>query len=75
MLVYLGPQLKCCHHMCSDLSEENFHHIADHTLDRLLESLEELIDTRGDPSFEVDYSVRALCHPTASSFILSKRVY
>ncbi|VDB84494.1 unnamed protein product [Peniophora sp. CBMAI 1063] len=59
----------------SDLSEENYHRIADHTLDHLLESLEELIDSRGDSAFEVDYSsgVLTLDLGTHGKYVINKQ--
>ncbi|KZV77631.1 Frataxin [Peniophora sp. CONT] len=59
----------------SDLSEDDYHYIADQTLDRMLESLEELIDTRGDPSFEVDYSsgVLTLDLGTHGKYVINKQ--
>ena len=41
----------------SDLSMEDYHEYADVTMERLLDSLEELLDDIGDPEYEVDYSV------------------
>ena len=45
------------HH--SDLSVEKYHSFSDATMDTLLESLEELLDGLGNPSYEVEYHVRA----------------
>ncbi|KAI0034901.1 hypothetical protein K488DRAFT_83508 [Vararia minispora EC-137] len=40
----------------SDLPIGDYHAIADHTMEYLLERLEEVLDEVGDPSYEVDYS-------------------
>ena len=43
----------------SELSTESYHSFSDATMDTLLESLEELLDELGNPSYEVEYHVRA----------------
>jgi hypothetical protein len=45
------------HH--SDMSVEKYHSFSDATMETLLESLEELLDGLGNPSYEVEYHVRA----------------
>ena len=40
---------------------EEYHTLADETMDELVEALEELLDMEGDAGYEVDYHVRA--HP------------
>ncbi|KIM84568.1 hypothetical protein PILCRDRAFT_818146 [Piloderma croceum F 1598] len=45
-----APQLNV-----SDLSVEKYHSFSDATMDTLLESLEELLDGLGNPSYEVEY--------------------
>jgi len=39
----------------SELSTESYHSFSDATMDTLLESLEELLDELGNPSYEVEY--------------------
>ena len=41
----------------SDIPTEDYHAIADATMDSLLDSLEALVDAADDPSYEVEYSV------------------
>jgi len=53
------------HH--SDLSVEKYHSFSDATMDTLLESLEELLDGLGNPSYEVEYHVRALIDSSSVS--------
>ncbi|KAI5123579.1 hypothetical protein M0805_003397 [Coniferiporia weirii] len=40
----------------SDISMEKYHQLSDATMDILLESLENLIDSMGHPEYEVEYS-------------------
>jgi len=40
----------------SDLTMDMYHQISDATMEKLLESLETLLDTAGDPKCEVEYS-------------------
>lgn len=47
----------CCA-FSSHISVEEYHALADKVMDRLLESLEELVETCGDADQEVDYHVR-----------------
>lgn len=42
---------------------EEYHTLADKTMDGLMETLEELLDAEDDPGYEVDYHVRAYCPP------------
>ena len=41
----------------SDLSIERYHAFSDATMDRMLESIETILDDLGDPNYEVEYSV------------------
>jgi len=45
-----APQVKH-----SDLSNEDYHSYADATMERLLDSLEGLLDEAGNPEYEVEY--------------------
>ena len=45
-------------HLRSDLPIEQYHQYSDAPMDRLLESLEDLIDEVADPGYEVEYGVR-----------------
>lgn len=47
----------------SDLSIEKYHAYSDATMDRMLESIETLLDDLGDPNYEVEYSVRTTFAP------------
>ena len=44
----------------SRLSVEEYHNLSDTTMDSLLESLEELLDSIANPNFEVEYHVCSL---------------
>jgi frataxin len=48
----------------SHISLEKYHLLSDATMDALLESLENLLDVLGNPSYEVEYHVSAIsCSP------------
>ena len=49
----------------SELPVERYHALSDATMDTLWESLEELLDAEGNPSYEVEYSVRCDSRPHA----------
>ena len=51
----------------SELSLEQYHAYSDATMETLLDSLENLLDTLGNPEYEVEYSVRL----TASFLVLA----
>jgi len=52
-------------HGISDLAVERYHALSDATMDTLWESLEELLDAEGNPTYEVEYSVRCDLCPRA----------
>ena len=52
----------------SYLTTEQYHQLSDATMDILLESLEELLDTLGHSDYEVEYHVH--CYVSMSSQIL-----
>ena len=54
-------------HWNSELPVERYHALSDATMDTLWESLEELLDAEGNPSYEVEYSVR--CDPRPHTWI------
>lgn len=39
----------------SDLTEERYHILSDHTMETMFENLDQWLDERGDPSFDIDY--------------------
>lgn len=42
---------------------EEYHNIADRTMEHLLETMEDMVETRGDDGHEVDYHVRPFVLP------------
>ncbi len=45
----------------SDLPIETYHAYSDATMERLLESLENILDEINNPDYEVEYSVSVSC--------------
>lgn len=58
----------------SDLSVEKYHALSDQTMDTLLEELETLLDSLGNPEYEVEYHVsRTLSHSLSHILPVSNR--
>ncbi len=47
-----------CHWSSSSLQQSLYEKLADTTMEELLDGLQNILDSHGDPSLEVEYNVR-----------------